>query len=522
MPPDGAVAELLPWLDEQKRRGRNALADVMANPRDTIWAALQQMGQNLGVVQTPEAAARDEALKGVMYSESPEGKQAAKDKIAEAMMGIGTGNMSAGALVGMLRPGGNPGLMLSHGLSGGLTAPGGGLIKELVHPSLAVTGGGRLKNPFGSESGVLIPKPGAFDPAYSTSTLFNRDAYLARTNEFPGGKTPSAEERVAMMGLLPPRKTEGSGSWKDLHEGQWRTDPFYQMENPSKPQDAAILASPAFRSFAEFEKSPKGAKLLGANMGDIQEWDRQFRAEFHDWWAKTQGKAEPYGQDWLAALRQGAKGGDTTAQELLRSAARAPSEYGELKVSGAVPITGDRWAGAILKPYELQKYGDLLADRGIPSAAYPAGYISRNPFDLHQIADAMQQMAGPVKERSLRSSAGWAPGQDQPPRPILIQPGGNETKPPSTNKPFDPGFVKQFDSKEDAMKAAGQKAGGAVSFHPSFAKAAQDAVDSAMNMDFGTAFEYNGVHFGVSSEGNVFDQGKPNKVILNLMQDVPQ
>lgn len=84
-------------------------------------------------------------------------------------------------------PGDNPDpeLVLSHGmpeqyLPDIVTKSG---TAELYSPSFGIKRG-QVMNDFGDLQ--LIPRLGAFDPATSNSTLFNRDAYTSRHRDFPG------------------------------------------------------------------------------------------------------------------------------------------------------------------------------------------------------------------------------------------------------------------------------------------------------------------------------------------------
>lgn len=91
------LPEVLPWIDAKKRQVLAELATAAAAPETVgpnIWGALKDMGRNLGLVQTPEAAQRDEDLKSIMFQRSPQGEAAIKEKIAEAMMGFGEGGLA--------------------------------------------------------------------------------------------------------------------------------------------------------------------------------------------------------------------------------------------------------------------------------------------------------------------------------------------------------------------------------------------------------------------------------------------
>lgn len=109
---------------------------------------------------------------------------------------------------GAIRLGGRPDLMPSHDttVSKMHNAQGSSGVVELYAPSIGITKD-RIMSEFSLEEpgGItLIPRVGAFDPATSPSTLFNRDAYTARWRDFTGkpvGKTGEAAMRPAMQAL---------------------------------------------------------------------------------------------------------------------------------------------------------------------------------------------------------------------------------------------------------------------------------------------------------------------------------
>lgn len=95
----------------------------------------------------------------------------------------------------------NPELVLSTSMNQGdlpnLMTKGGAL--ELYSPSFGIKRGSVMSE-FGDLA--LIPKLGAFDPATSQSTLFNRDAYTARFGDFSGriAKTALEPKQVPLKG----------------------------------------------------------------------------------------------------------------------------------------------------------------------------------------------------------------------------------------------------------------------------------------------------------------------------------
>lgn len=292
---------------------------------------------------------------------------------------------------GAIRLGGRPDLHMVRGTGYSGLMPNDRLLKELHAPSLSITAEGQ-KIPF--DTGVLlVPKIGAFDPAYSASTLFNRDAYVATARDYPGfwrGGEAAISPKLARDRLLSRFEvearpgTEGWDNWLKGEEG-------YKTGGHS----LLMRASPRFRSLKEYENSPAGARTLGR--GDPEAVSAQIASEYSDIFKNPPD---------IRYLRRAAAEGNQQAIELLNRARTAPSEYAELKVNSPVPLTGDRWAGALLhtggynKPLveSLNMRGIQTLDRGEEGAS-----------GLRDMINWLQQRAGPVPEQPMRTSAGWTP-----------------------------------------------------------------------------------------------------------------
>lgn len=422
------LSDLFSLLESAKRRG----GDMLRNPVDAV---AQVMGQ---IRDSGRSTIAD--LQQAMPEDDPfgpgAGKDAARARVAESMLNGPLGF----APTGMLRVGGRPDLIATHS-----TTDLGDLIREskrrnmgvaeLYSPSLAVTKD-KVQSNFGNT--ILVPRVGAFDPKTHTSTLFNRDAYTPRYKDFPGSAVqPHPQGYLDVSDGLkadPLRRDAKYGRGPTSNPGA-RLDDRFLVDDPQgfkmtegaghgnvglgasellSPQHAdAIQASPAFRSFAAYEKSKAGAGTLRTFTppGGLSE---QYYNEFLN---------SPTGQklwDLLdsPAFIQPRKGLMNHLDELdptdlkaygeyVRKMRELPSEYGELKVSGPVPITKEHWAGVLLpegraKPNE---FGELVAEMeylqrmGIPVTPYAPGLAT--PTDLFKLADELQRMAGPARKQPL-------------------------------------------------------------------------------------------------------------------------
>lgn len=492
---------------------------------------------------------------------------------------------------GAIRLGGRPDLIASHSTSlTGLAGAQGnrtGTI-ELSNPSFVITKE-NVPATFGGagDSVQLIPRVGAFDPATSPSTLFNRDAYTPRWQQFAsktvgkvadsqptmpldavygggfpdfilaynnnkikpihmlyeglGGKltglpdpvlwhldrfanfvkeqpdpkkylkqlglayagvplddaiskTPAFRRDLEMFGKVYPqfdsmrlkgekldprqeaakrlvdrlynpvggRDMAGRESSTTFGGGvKFGTPNFAGDVTGNLMHDIAIAGSPAFRSFREYEKSPKGAELLldaGRMAPDYASlsWNA----------AKQQLARSPMGaylspheardvmdmylavqkshgfKDPRDALRVMGESPDMPelskqsaeflarypqvlhrdAMRLRQAYERAPSQYAELKVHGPVPVNAENFAGAIIRERpdtpEADRVVNYLKERGLQiadfsgkpmgsRALYESGLIPTTDYSdverfWFKIADDLQKQAGPARKQPLR------------------------------------------------------------------------------------------------------------------------
>lgn len=213
-------------------------------------------------------------------------------------------------------------------------------------------------------------------------------------------------------------------------------------------QDIAIKGSPAFRSFKDFERSAKGAPLLTerGRMADhdIYEhaairraFDKRMPEEITDivndknlkqiassyLQAKAQGQSDPAAIREVGHYLRLSKLPENVQLEILKNKdklpiiandvqqayRRSPSEYAELKVHGPVPVTGENFAGVVLRPGQRQTDANdavikALVDRGVPVVSLmnePGSGIS-NSTRAFELADILQKQAGPARKQPLR------------------------------------------------------------------------------------------------------------------------
>lgn len=231
-----------------------------------------------------------------------------------------------------IRPGGRADLFMTHNWGGSV----GQLLdfvrgkKSLTAPSIAINNNTAF--PFAeSPSLVFNPNSHAFDPRYAKANqLFNRDAYVET------GKT--------------------APDTRDLRYGQDQR--FTQMVPWDPMKTLAIAQSPKFNSFADFERSPVGAKLLKRLTadGDVRYFqpEQETQKYLSDLFEEVIGgpKANSEIQLLLKNLEKMAKN-DPNLSAALDESSVASSLYAELKPAGTIPLTDRTLAGVIL-PHSMR------------------------------------------------------------------------------------------------------------------------------------------------------------------------
>jgi hypothetical protein len=287
-------------------------------------------------------------------------------------------------LLGAIRRGGDPFLQVTHGTTPWKLAKVGSTIeetkpfKELSSPSFAVSDYGSEAIPFyhPSSGALVIPKVGAVDPLKHPSTVYNRDAFVQR------GADVAEDLNNPELRLL-------HRFWTDrdlkLREVQGSTGAI--------SHDVAIKESPIFPSFKAYETSPAGSATL-RKAEDPDEWGRAFHDRFMQWGGRTIGNRRAAHTDLTVAAMKG----DTEAQELLKLAKNAPSDYAEVKTHGPLALTPEKVAGVILpEPTGLNE--DIIkllrgeyGRRKIPTETVGSDWDIR---DVRSLIDELQKAAGP-------------------------------------------------------------------------------------------------------------------------------
>jgi hypothetical protein len=438
------LADLFSAIDSAKRN----LGDNVKNPRGGLT-------QLMGSIQ--------DAWRGIKEKPVPTDLKASDKELETALSAVL--NFAPG---GMLRLGGRADLMPVH-----TTSPGGFErmlrnsgrdrqgVAELYSPSIGVQKGG-LQPLFGDM--YLIPKVGAFDPKTYPSTMWNRDAYTPRRTDFPGNPVSSladadfsrgsyryrtmAEDRLLDRFMTDPegyRMTEGLGVG---NKGKFGASVHVTPDHAD-----AMMASPHFRSYSQYERSPYGADVLmdkgttgglGSNSAATAEnLYTDFRGDFRDAqdkWGRRLGddagimhEIDLHGliqtvkkyEDLLKDSPEGAK----LFGEYRSRMASLPSDYAEVKMTGAVPITREHWAGVMLPDQgkEAQKVVRAYLDRqGIQTFDYRPNDVFANSNDqaahareLFDIADMLQKVAGPTRRQPIFPGADFKAPSKMPRRAEL-------------------------------------------------------------------------------------------------------
>ena len=359
------------------------------------------------------------------------------------------------AAIGMLRKGGDESLMpwhqaegarLLHALEEGrakgeLTSPSIGISKDVIPDQFFHRGGDVM----------LIPKIGAFDPGAYTSTLFNRDAYTPRAGDYAFRK-PGANEGAARLqdkgffGGMSGKNLRGreDGDINMLDAPVFGKGPAgYELlfQKTGDFQHAlAMLDSPVFRTFEQFERSPRGAGLLvsgaDASKPAFDAHTQRALEKVYPGWSSHEGLVDALEEYMLlqdrsggaqegvrklfsmpeaelakeyrnlAYLREYVPEALSGLDKLRGELARAPSNYAELKVHGGAQISPEHFAGALLGignssgdslRYRLM---EALESRGIPTRIIAAGE-NYDPKWAFEAAHELQQDAGLARKSPL-------------------------------------------------------------------------------------------------------------------------
>lgn len=193
---------------------------------------------------------------------------------------------------------------------------------------------------------------------------------------------------------------------------------FGEGGGPSGTHRLAIKASPHFRSFAQFERDPRGAELLlssretdNSSFLPSQAANKIADELASKWHLKSRGQAVQAMDDPQKFLRSWREGDPEKDLQFLKDISEArkkmayvPSNYAELKVAGQTPITGENWAGAILSNTGNDSGENLLRiTNALKKGKVPYTTAGNEDAEfLFQIADRLQKEAGPARRTPLK------------------------------------------------------------------------------------------------------------------------
>lgn len=230
---------------------------------------------------------------------------------------------------GAIRIGGRPDNMLSHAFNPAKSESIAEMGK-LISPSLGITEA--RPNGYSLMSPQFIFKAGATDVKPLNGTLLNRDGYFSNPTgmkDGPDGKRVYDINKHAEDIMKADDEMHDTYGAKDWRLGQ---------EMPPTGQSLSIMASPSFKSFAEFEAHPQGQGALSRyvdSAGDAQpEWQKL------DYMAQRLGVQKPEARDMFRAVNTGHtpdKWPDVQ-RKLWERAANSPSEMAELKLRENLPV----------------------------------------------------------------------------------------------------------------------------------------------------------------------------------------
>lgn len=316
------------------------------------------------------------------------------------------------AVRNILRPGGKKGLIPSHATGIYQVGDVEKLPQEFTSPSIGISKG-HLNPHFEDQDAIslqFIPRSGSFDPRHSTTTLFNRDAYTPRGNQYiertidPENVEGRAAARLLDRGLVPPPGAP-LRSHSYPHGDASRLKEF-TAGGPGGGHQLAILRSPVFRSFEQYENSPKGARLLTGTPESDAPWTKGHELDKLLDINSYVDRSFPEGFTYHTLLAD-ARSGSKPARNLLRLAEQVPSHYAELKAHGPVQMGPENWAGVLVRPgrsweqFANRDTGmelDWLAERLQQKYRIPARVDRGNSFDAGALAEAMQEAAGPARK----------------------------------------------------------------------------------------------------------------------------
>lgn len=315
----GLLDQILAGVDNTKRVAKKNISDLMDNPVDFLNMVTGRVNETSEKIRKGDV---NETL-----------------NLLDPTHGVGTG------LAGMIRKGGRTDLNLVHNLGSSLDDFMNLILRRgsISNPSVAIAKDNVF--PF-ARTGTLVMNPAShvYDPGISPmNQLFNRDAYVSRA-KVPVSKYDRPVEEVKNINPV----DRDVGSTKQLRAGLDAR--FTEGGGPTEgSQMLAIMGSPRFKSFADYERSYAGAKNL-TNKSVTEESEKTAKL-YKDWLydnvVSESDAAAGHGVETTSLRNQGnfnflrkkANEGDEEAKHLMKMVAANPSNYAELKVVGEVGIT---------------------------------------------------------------------------------------------------------------------------------------------------------------------------------------
>lgn len=332
----------------------------------------------------------------------------------------------AASQAGAIRIGGNPDNYLSHVFALN-KAKAIADSEKLISPSLGISNA--RPNDYGAGfDPSFVFKAGTADPADTLGTLINRDGYFANPNGLHGGdSTYSPERHVQEILDTDKRMTQDYGA-KD-----WRL----LQSAPGTGHTMSIAASPAFKSFADFEASPLG-------QGRLDEFNKLGKYGSRDAWSQMDENIRRAGLDKhdVLDMYRADNIGQPPSQwpqkmgKLWTEAQNAPSAMAEFKMRENLPISPENAFVHLPEnfdpsPANLQALAPLR-DKGFNFVPYLDTMYASHP-DGSQAA-SMRELA-----RIAAPDGTFKFPPRAPIHPPLLQDfldGGNAFQPRTTTSPF--------------------------------------------------------------------------------------
>ena len=297
---------------------------------------------------------------------------------------------------GAILPGGRPDLNILHGTNDSTLIS---LTRELqdtgratLHsPSFEISTIPEGRPGFGWGDTSIIPVPKAVDPKNRPDAhLYNRDAYVSRS----GGKPYTKEELEYII------------NDSSLTEGAI----------PPISHSLAIMASPNFRSLAEYEASPVGAAILNKGLKEIS-YSKLYEMGISREMLDDARNSKEGLLDLYAEISKRANSGDKIARGYLGRLQRQGSDYAELKLVRDLDLNPSTTAAIIHTPGFYGEQADQLK-AAFDKKGIPVGTVEDflPQAERKKLGDFLAATLKPYKELIAATpeaqTAGWLSSSD--------------------------------------------------------------------------------------------------------------